>query len=208
MSLSLSERLLDHLWPHAPHSLVDGMARTSESVFSRYGFTNFVEIADFLAQGSEETGAGSTIEENLNYSAARLVEVWPRRFRSLSEAAPFAHNPRLLADSVYGGRYGNLPGGDDGWLFRGRGFIQVTFRGWYQKLSAATGLDLVANPDLVNAPEHFLEIGAAFWKIDGINAFADVGDFRGETLRLNGGYTNYATRLHWRAVWRNALGAS
>ena len=48
--------------------------------------------------------------------------------------------------------------------------------------------------------------GAAFWKLDRINPFADRGDFRGETLRLNGGYTNMAARLQWRAVWRRALG--
>ena len=32
-------------------------------------------------------------------------------------------------------------------------------------------------------------------------AFADRGDFRGKTLRVNGGLTNYPTRLQWRASW-------
>jgi len=73
MSLFLSEQLLDRLWPHAPHSLVDGMARTSEGIFARYGLTTRTEIADLMAQGSEETGGGIQIEENLNYSAARLA---------------------------------------------------------------------------------------------------------------------------------------
>jgi hypothetical protein len=135
-----------------------------------------------------------------------LCQVWPSEFPTIARAIPYTHNPRLLADRVYGARYGNRPGTDDGYNFRGRGFIQVTFRSWYEKLSVITGLDLVAKPDLVNDPDHFLEIGAAFWKIDGINAFADRGDFRGETLRLNGGYTNMPARLAWRSTWRRALG--
>lgn len=206
MGFCLTADAMDRLWPNAPHSLIDGMVSTSEAVFAKYGITSVTELADFLAQGSEETGGGYAIEENLHYSAQRLMQVWPSRFSSFGRAAPFANNPRGLASVVYGGRYGNRPGTDDGYLYRGRGFIQVTFREWYSKLSAATGLDLVADPDLVNDPKHFLEVGAAFWKLDGINTFADRGDFRGETLRLNGGYTNYDLRLHWRAVCRKALG--
>ena len=52
-------------------------------------------------------------------------------------------------------------------------------------------------------PKYFLDVAAAFWKLANLNAFADKGDFRGETLRVNGGLTNYETRLAWRRVWRN-----
>ena len=205
MSVSLNYEVMDRLWSHADHSLIDGMVRTSEEVFAKYDITTAQELADFMAQGSEEVGAGWEIEEDLNYSASRLIQVWPSKFPNHRAAMPFAHNPRELAEHVYGGRGGNRPGASDGWVYRGRGFIQVTFRGWYQKLSEVTGLDLVGNPDLVNSPEHFLEVGAAFWKIDGVNAFADKGDFRGETLRINGGYTNLAQRMQWRSIWRKAF---
>ena len=206
MAIALTADLLDRLWPHAPHSLIDGMVKTSAPVFAKYGIKDEIELADFMAQGSEETGAGWEVEEDLSYSATRLCQVWPSRFPTVRSAAPFAHNPRALADNVYGSRGSNRPGTEDGWLYRGRGFIQVTFRSWYEKLSSATGLDLINKPDLANDPEHFLEVGAAFWKIDGINAFAERGDFRGETLRLNGGYTNLPARLQWRGVWRRSLG--
>ena len=206
MDISLSLDTLLRLWPRASHSLVEGMASTSEAMFTKYGLTTAQEVADFMAQGSEETGGGQAIEENLNYSAERLCQVWPSRFPDLAHAYPFAHNPRALADNVYGSRYGNVAGTDDGWNFRGRGFIQVTFRAWYEKLSGVTGLDLVNHPELVNDPQHFLEVACAFWKIDNINIYADRGDFRGETLRLNGGYTNMQARLNWRAVWRREFG--
>ena len=47
---------------------------------------------------------------------------------------------------------------------------------------------------------------AAFWKIDGVNVFADKGDFRGETLRVNGGLINLQARMAWRGVWRQEFG--
>lgn len=159
-----------------------------------------------MAQVSEETGGGSEIEENLNYSAERLTQVWPTRFPTLARALPFAHNPRLLADYVYGSRYGNRPGTDDGYNYRGRGGIQITFRDWYAKIGAATGLDLLNHPDLVNDPQWFLECSCAFWKLDNVNNFADSGDFRGETLRVNGGLINFPMRQHWRSVWRPVFG--
>ena len=205
-SLAITAAMLTAWWPHAPHSLVDGIAASSEAVFAKYGLTTAAEVADFMAQISEETGGGFDTEENLHYSAPRLCQVWPSLFPSLASAAPYVGNPRLLADKVYGGRYGNQPGTDDGYNFRGRGLIQITFRDWYAKLGVATTLDLVNNPDLANAPAHALDVACAFWKSYGVNVFADRGDFRGETLRVNGGLTNYGTRLAWRTVWRKEFG--
>jgi predicted chitinase len=66
MTLALTTAMLDRLWPHAPHSLVDGMAATSEKVFAKYGLTTAAEVADFMAQITEETGGGYEIEEDLN----------------------------------------------------------------------------------------------------------------------------------------------
>jgi putative chitinase len=206
MTLALTAAMLDRLWPHAPHSLVDGMIATSEAAFAKYGLHTAAEAADFMAQISEETGGGWDIEEDLNYSAVRLCQVWPRMFPSIARALPFAHNPRGLADYVYGSRYGNRAGTDDGFNFRGRGGIQITFRDWYAKIGAATGLDLLGKPDAVNDPAHFLECSSAFWRLDGVNLLADRGDFRGETVRVNGGLTNYPLRVHWRALWRPAFG--
>jgi putative chitinase len=202
MTLALTFPVLNRLWPHAPHSLVEGMVDTSATVFEKYGLTTKAEVIDFLAQVSVECGAGTATEENLNYTAERLCEVWPSRFKSIGAAGPFAHNPKALADNVYGGRMGNRPDSDDGWDFRGRGTIQITGREMYEKVGVAMGLDLISNPDLVNDPKHFLEAGAAFWRMSGLNAYADRGDFRGETLRINGGTTGLDQRQAWRARWQ------
>ena len=203
--LALSTDVLDRLWPRAAHSLVDGMARTSAAALAKYGIATLAELIDLMAQISEETGGGVEIEENLNYTVERMRQVWPRVFPTDAAAAPFAHQPRLLADYVYGGRYGNRAGGDDGWNYRGRGAIQITFRDWYAKIGAATGLDLIGDPDLANDPDRFLECACAYWKLDDVNYFADRGDFQDETIKINGALTNYSTRAWWRKAWSAAL---
>lgn len=88
------------------------------------------------------------VSENLNYTAKRITEVWPSRFKTLAAAQAVAGNPQKLANSVYGGRLGNT-GSNDGWLYRGRGYSQITGKENYAKFGKLLGLDLVNNPDLV-----------------------------------------------------------
>ncbi len=90
-------------------------------------------LAYITATAHHETGARfEPIEENLNYSAKRLTQVWPSRFPTTGSAAPYANNPEKLANKVYGGRYGNDQPGD-GWRYRGRGLVQITFKDNYDK---------------------------------------------------------------------------
>jgi putative chitinase len=203
----LTFAILNRRWPRASHALVAGIVASAPATFSKYGLGTAAEQADLLAQVSEETGGGTAVEENLNYTAERLVQVWPTRFPCLAAALPFAHNPKGLADFVYGGRGGNVAGTDDGWNFRGRGLVQETFRDNYAAEAKATGLDCVANPDLLADPAHCLEFACAFWNRANLTPIAAAGNFALETLRLNGGYTNLATRVVWRAIWREELGA-
>jgi predicted chitinase len=63
-------------------------------------------------------------------------------------------DPVKFFDYVYGGRYGNGPiGSGDGYKYRGRGFIGITFKGVYEKYGKALNIDLVGNPDLANDPK-------------------------------------------------------
>src|SRR5450759_1825830 len=98
-----------------------------------------------MAQISHECGAGHDVVENLNYTASRMMQVWPSRFPTTASAEPYAGNPKALADRVYDGRMGNTAGSDDGWNFRGRGASQTTGREGYVLLARATKLDLLNN---------------------------------------------------------------
>lgn len=99
--------------------------------------TSRFHLAAILAEAYHETGyTMQPIEENLSYSAKRMTQVWPSRFPTIASAQPYAGNPRVLANTVYGGRLGNT-GPNDGWVFRGRGLSQITGRSNYAKFGIA-----------------------------------------------------------------------
>lgn len=158
--------------------------------------------AAFLAQLGHESQDLTRLDENLNYSAERLCQVWPRRFPSLEAALPFAHKPIALAERVYGGRMGNGPqGSGDGYRYHGRGPIQVTGKDMYRDCGAALGLALIADPDKLIEPGPGARSAGWVWRFKGCNELADVEDFELITRRINGGRGGYDDRL---ARWGTA----
>ena len=83
-------------------------------------------------------------------------------------------DPAKFFDYVYGGRYGNTAPGD-GYKYRGRGLIGITFKGNYEKYGKILGVDLVGNPDLANDPLVAAKIAVLMMK-DGMakNQGADI----------------------------------
>lgn len=143
------------------------------------------ELDDFLGQILHESGMLERVEENLSYSAERLMSVWPSRFPTLEAAAPYARNPALLADKVYGGRMGNTQQAGDGWRYRGRGLMQITGRENYRRTGAALGVDLEGDPDQLAQPKMALRASIAWWERNIPDAV--MGDLVNVTRRVNGG---------------------
>jgi putative chitinase len=174
----------DHLWKARAHYNIMGPNRT----------------AMFLAQISFESGRFSRVVENMNYSAQRLMAVWPRRFPTLEVAQQYAHQPQKLANFVYGGRMGNTAP-DDGHRFIGRGLKQLTGRDNYT--AAAVGLrpilgkNYVVEPELVAEPEHAAWTAAWFWSENGLNAVADTGNYERVTRVINGGLIGHDDRVKY-----------
>jgi len=184
-----------------------------QPVLDYYGISaRALRVVHFFAQVLHETGALTLQFENLNYSAARLREIWPNRFRPRGplKAAHYAHRPQRLANVVYGGRLGNVAPGD-GYLFRGRGLLQLTGKDGY---AHATTLlrqvwhavpDLTRDPDAVVAAAWCLQVAAAEWQSRGCNEAADQDDVALVTKLINGGSIGLAERIVWtdktRAVW-------
>lgn len=201
--------MLYNLWPKGDEKasgLRDGIAGSAPTVFAKYGVNSPLLVAHVMAQISHECGAGHDIVENLNYSAGRMMQVWPSRFPTVASAQPYAGNPRALANKVYNGRMGNRTGSDDGWNFRGRGGSQTTGREGYERVKKQTGLDVVANPDILVDPKHFLECAVSDFVNCGCLPFAKVDDVLNVTRRLNGGTIGLAQRQAWLEKWKAALG--
>jgi putative chitinase len=168
--------------------------------------TDAVACANFMGECTEECGGGTEVEENLNYRASVLVAQWPRHF-TMAQALAMQHQPRLIANQAYNGRMGNRPGTDDGATYIGRGPAQTTGRDAYDRLGKLLGLDLITHPDLINTPEHFLEVGLVdFVTICGCLPYAARDDEINETRHLNGGLIGLAQRQASIRLWKQALG--
>jgi len=169
-------------------------------------------IAGFLAQTSHESGGYTMLSENLNYRAATLAACWPNRFAVLGPdkkpvkdkqgkltptavANAIAGKPELIANLVYSGRMGNGPAeSGEGWAFRGRGLKQLTGKFNYEKCGLGLGVDLVSNPDLLLEPMYAARSAGWFWKANALSTFADAGDIKGMTKKINGGYIGLEAR--------------
>ncbi|MCD0159737.1 glycoside hydrolase family 19 protein [Deinococcus sp. 6YEL10] len=151
-------------------------------------------MAHFLSQLLHESGL-RPVSENLNYSATRLMQVWPSRFTP-ALAQSCARKPERIANVVYAGRMGNdAPG--DGYRYRGRGYIQLTGKYNYAKYGKATGYDLVGNPDLLLQIGVGLEVACAYFVDHGCLVNADRGGYDQVdeiTLKINGGYNGLDDR--------------
>lgn len=148
---------------------------------------NAQRAAMFLAQTAHESAHFFRLVENLNYSAARLLQVFPKYFTP-EEAAVYERKPSSIAARVYANRMGNgNEASADGWVFRGRGLLQLTGRKNYRDCGRALCLDLENNPSLLQEPDIACRSAGWFWQQNDLNELCDAGDVRGVTRRINGG---------------------
>lgn len=156
-----------------------------------------LRLAHFLAQCSHESAGFTRVEENLNYSAKGLLQVFPKYFTEES-AIKYEHNGIMIASRVYADRMGNRDEtSQDGWKFRGRGYIQLTGKDNYQRFGSKVSENLLTDPDLV-ATKYPLLSAAWFWDSKNLNELADMGSTENEvatiTRKVNGGFNGLEER--------------
>jgi len=155
----------------APNAKVDlaAIAAAFDKYSAVYGVTTPARVQAFWAQAAHETDG----------------------FRTLREYA---------SGAAYEGRkdLGNTQPGD-GVRFRGRGIFQITGRANTKATSTALYGDdrLLSNPELLEQPEPAVRSALNYWKTRGLNQYADVGDFKTITQKINGGLNGWADRLNY-----------
>jgi predicted chitinase/peptidoglycan hydrolase-like protein with peptidoglycan-binding domain len=114
------------------------------------------------------------------------------------ESVELRYFEEIASGAEYEGRtdLGNTHPGD-GVRYKGRGPIQLTGRSNYRAAGHALGLPLEAHPTMAARPSVGFRTAGWFWTSRGLNAYADRGDFRGVTLRINGGYNGLDSRLRY-----------
>lgn len=152
--------------------------------------------AAFLSQVGHESGQLLYVRELWGPTVAQLryerdfSAAWPPKARTDRNQLPFD-----LGNAVAG----------DGSRYRGRGLIQITGRTNYAACSKALGLDLLAQPALLEQTINACRSAGWFWQSRGLNPLADAGDQVAVTRRINGGTNGLTDRLALFAVAQRVL---
>lgn len=182
---------VDQIKQAIPAASTDNISKFIEGfneTFEMFDINTPKRVAMFLAQTAHESANFRAVVENLNYSANSLVRVWPSRYNA-SNAGAYARNPEKIANRSYADRMGNgSEASGDGWKYRGRGIIQLTGKSNYEKCGHDLDLNLVEFPDqAADDPVCVLSAGW-FWTTRQLNKWADKGDVKTVTRKINGGY--------------------
>ena len=147
--------------------------------------------AHFFAQTAHESGGFKAFSENLNYGAKGLRGIFGKYFPTEAMARAYERKPQKIANRAYANRMGN---GDEasgeGWLFRGRGALQLTGKFNYSEFAKYVNRpDVMTNPDLV-AGELCFESALWFFDKNKLWAICDKGineaAIRELSSRING----------------------
>lgn len=183
---------LEKLKGHIPDNVIAQIPDTAET----FGIDTPLKLAHFLAQCGHESGGFKLTQENLNYSAQGLKNIFPKYFPgNLSES--YARNPQKIASKVYGGRMGNGPESTgEGYKFRGRGYIQLTGKDNYTAFGKSINEDIANNPDLVSTKYPLLS-AAWFFSRNCLKKCVDDSNatVTSVTKCVNGGTIGLADRL-------------
>lgn len=178
-----------------------------QQLFEKYEINTTNRAAGFLAQCSHESSGFKVIQENLNYSAAALLKVFPKHFKTMEEAEAYAGKPEKIANKVYANRMGNgSEESGDGYKFRGRGYIQLTGKDNYRKFAEISGLGLEETLDYCISPKGSVESALYYWKSRNINTYCDKDDIKGITKAVNGGYNGLEDREKKYNEYKHILG--
>ena len=177
----MNEELFYRLFPNAKPGTFDALT----AIIPLAGLDKPTRLRYFIAQCGHESKGFSRLEENLNYSkASRIRAVWPNRFKSEAQANRYTNRPIELANRVYANRYGN---GDeasgDGWRYRGRGWIGLTFADNYRIFFGWA--DKQIDPEFVSTVDGAALSAAWYWIEHDLNDLCDSGDFDGVTRKIN-----------------------
>lgn len=135
---------------------------------AKYGITSPIAIASLLGIAGGEC-RWKLVEEGFNYSADRLLQVFPSVFKGDKALAQrYAGNPNnSLPEFLYGYQtakgkgLGNTQPGDGG-NFIGRGYIQLTGRANYKRYGEMVSKDLLNNPKLLSDPTIAAEVSVKY----------------------------------------------
>lgn len=170
-----------YIFSRAPYSTTEEFDRLLAMYGEEFGIVTKHDHATFYATLLAEVGISATIkEENLNYSTRALKATF-KAFRDnpiladrYGRSKAHKANYEAIGNIAYGGRMGNIDAGD-GYKYRGRGFIQLTGRENYRKVSKTiqdvTGVNFMFEeyPEIVGSETGAVMSALGYWKLHGLS---------------------------------------
>ena len=173
-------------------SRCEELAELFNEAANNYGITDKVVFNSFAANLLQESGECSHKEENMYYSKPeRIKAVWPSRFATVSDAVPYAKNPQKLSNLVYGNRMGNTEP-NDGFTYKGAGFIGITGKELYTKYANYIGKPVAEAAELIRTTDKYsMDSAAWFFAVyKKLIPIAKEGDFKKVCSLINTGSAN------------------
>lgn len=178
-------------------------------------FDTLQKIIGPVSAGSKQAANAISMLTGLEVGGHRAGLDRPHRLAAylgqiMHESCTFRYDREIWGNTKAQIRYdtrtdlGNTPERDgDGFKYRGRTPIQITgkrnyelFRYWCGQIDPAAP-DFVANPDAANT-DPWEGLGPIwYWSATNLNKYADDGDLKLLTKRINGGYNGLDDRLRW-----------
>jgi putative chitinase len=196
--MQITREQLQQIIPRNPY--IDQWVSALNQLLPDYGIDTPERVAAFLAQCAHESGNFVFLKENLNYRAESLMRTWPRHFPTMDIATQYARQPERIANRAYANRMGN---GDeasgDGWRYAGKGLIQLTGRNNYEAFAESIETPIEEIPAYLETFEGAVQSACWFWESNNLNQWADAGDIKTLTRRINGGLIGIEDReKHYR----------
>lgn len=166
----MNKQLFQIAFPTASDEIFKKYKDVLDIAIDKYDINGDHNLSAFLAHIGHESGDLKRIVENLNYSAERLLVVFPKYFKTQEEATNYARQPSRIASKVYANRMGNgKEESGDGWLYRGRGLIQLTGKSNYQRFGKHIGMDLDEVIPFLETPKGACISAGYFWSTNNCN---------------------------------------
>lgn len=146
------------------------------------GITNPYAIAGILAVVSKESNFLRLREVGYQgTSNQRIRAIFGSRVAKYNEAQLTAlkASPAAFFEAIYGKNSGVALGNNvtgDGYKYLGRGYNQLTGKANYAAIAKQIGVDIVANPELMETPAVAAKAIAAYF-LNGINSLVKSGKF-------------------------------
>ena len=192
-----TREMLQILFNASDSKVLDEVANVINSLGSHFGINTNLRLAHFLAQVREEIGSKFEPRiESLNYSESSVLKTFKQITPAQAEQYARDEDTSVadqvaIANIVYANRMGNgnadsngngkLDKQDDGYMYRGRGKLQITGKYNYQEVQKRidkyypnSGVNILTGSNVDSLLGSIL-IGMGFWIWKDLYRLADAG---------------------------------